>query len=64
MPSKAEQFQAQADDCEEKAKATKNDAARQTFRDAARIWREMAEEAKRAGAPEPENWQFDAIAEP
>jgi hypothetical protein len=45
--SKAEEYRKHAEECEKKAELARDFDAKQTFREAARQWRKMAEQADR-----------------
>jgi hypothetical protein len=48
-PSRADYCRSQAAECEKKAQATKDPEAKRMFLEAARMWRELAEQAERLG---------------
>jgi len=47
MPTRAEYFRARAAECEEKAKAAKDPEAKRMLLEAAKHWREMADQSER-----------------
>jgi hypothetical protein len=49
MQSKADQFRAHAAECQKKAKAINDPAAKEAFLEVARHWLLMAEQAERQG---------------
>ena len=49
MRTKAQEYQRNAEDAEKEAERVKDPIAAETYRDIARRWRQMAEQAERLG---------------